>query len=434
MRESVSIVSRSAGSFIGKPVGLCLFLILAGNIGISGTEHQYIIFGILMLTVLAYLGVNGTLKREALNWHDAVAGIYVGSWLYGFLVGVVNENPTLSIIRNFAGMAVYSTYYLLTQIQFEKKRLIRVLFYSAICNIGFALLFGDWQSPADIFESTWDSAPEIVFGRKYYSIGVVVVFVLMGTIGIFYLTPKEIARKEFLLFGWSIHRRVARFILFIVSIHVAVVMPGSKGFLLAFLFLVLSGPIAHFGKQILAARFGERLYLWLGFLALVGILGYVENYHSVIWRVFSGDESGNAIRYTQSEFIIEELTWSGRGLGAPLMSGYERDELGYGFEVTYLNVLHKLGIVGCFVLFGYIYTLYRILMLLFNQRNLMNASVSLGAMSYLWPSMGNPLLFSPVASLLHCAALYLTRPEHRIPFPERKPTTKMSTAIASREK
>ena len=45
----------------------------------------------------------------------------------------------------------------------------------------------------------------------------------------------------------------------------------------------------------------------------------------------------------------------GQWLGATLNSGYSRDigGLGYGFELTYENLIHKLGVVSVFPIFIY---------------------------------------------------------------------------------
>ena len=51
------------------------------------------------------------------------------------------------------------------------------------------------------------------------------------------------------------------------------------------------------------------------------------------------------IRTERASFLIREFSPFGNGLGSSLESGYARDNTGYGFELTYLNIIHKLHVV-----------------------------------------------------------------------------------------
>lgn len=145
---------------------------------------------------------------------------------------------------------------------------------------------------------------------------------------------------------------------------------------------------------------------------------YKYNYHTLVVEMFSenndanaasGQMQANAIRYEQMNYLIDDLTFLGKGLGAGLSTGYERDGMGYGFELVYLNLIHKVGIFSILIFYSYCLTLYRAIKNLYRGYNMRYSATALGAMCFLFPSVGNSYLLSPVAVVLHCVALYLLR-------------------------
>ena len=106
--------------------------------------------------------------------------------------------------------------------------------------------------------------------------------------------------------------------------------------------------------------------LVFGFLFFVAIVLLIPD--SLILQLlytFSSEESSNNIRTEQASFLIREFSLFGSGLGSSLESGYSRDSTGYGFELTYLNIIHKLGVFSMALFLYYLSTIilivYRIL-------------------------------------------------------------------------
>ena len=149
--------------------------------------------------------------------------------------------------------------------------------------------------------------------------------------------------------------------------------------------------------------------MFVGTLVSIGIIFYLlpEQFKLQLLYTFSNKEISNSLRATQSGYLIKEFSVLGAGLGTPLQSGYVRDQTGYGFELTYLNIIHKLGLFSV-ALFGYYFaTLALLFYRIFHRKFLLGSFLSLGLMGYLIVGAGNPLLLSAAAVALHSLAVYI---------------------------
>ena len=127
--------------------------------------------------------------------------------------------------------------------------------------------------------------------------------------------------------------------------------------------------------------------------------------------IFDETALGNQIRYEQFRQLVSDWRFFGRGLGAPISSGYARPgEFKYGFELSYINLIHKLGVVAL-AYFGFI--LYSIYKVAFSSISPQEKYVAFSCLCYLVPSLGNPILFAAQLVLLHVLALHVaTRYAH----------------------
>ena len=107
--------------------------------------------------------------------------------------------------------------------------------------------------------------------------------------------------------------------------------------------------------------------------------------------------------------LISEFSLIGQGLGAELDSNYSRNDLGYGFELSYLSIIHKLGLVGVLICLIYLICLAIPLFHMIFRRENYFSWLAVGGMLFVIPSYGNPMIFGPIIVTLHCCSLYFIR-------------------------
>ena len=120
---------------------------------------------------------------------------------------------------------------------------------------------------------------------------------------------------------------------------------------------------------------------------------------------------GNAVRFEQFDKLIEDITWMGRGFGAPLSSGYARSaQFPYGFELSFVNIVHKLGVLSLLYFAFLVYSGFAVWL---SKAANAERYACLALLAYLFPSIGNPIVFAVECVFLHALALYVaTRRRH----------------------
>ena len=121
-------------------------------------------------------------------------------------------------------------------------------------------------------------------------------------------------------------------------------------------------------------------------------------------------EQSRTVRRVLNAAIVHDLTLSGKGLGAPLAAGNTREPEGYGFEQSYLNVIHKFGLFALPIFAAYALIAWRIVSAARSQRLRIfgwAASAVFGAWIL---AAGNPTLMGPISVSLQAVVLYLLRP------------------------
>jgi hypothetical protein len=180
----------------------------------------------------------------------------------------------------------------------------------------------------------------------------------------------------------------------------------SKIYIIVFLIFIFL--IAYLKKN------GMR-YLITGILASSILIFYYAPFDQLL-NFFIGIEfnDGNP-RAEQAQYLIDDFTFLGHGLGAPLSnSNYVRDGVfDYSFELTYHNLIHKLGIFSLIIFFSYGYTVFRGIELIINKNNnsKMVGGLIIILMSYALVGYGNPIIFNPICVIEHLFALALLRAE-----------------------
>jgi hypothetical protein len=329
--------------------------------------------------------------------------IWIGiiySWVYGFLLGLVNGVPIKFASRNFFGLIMYIFFPILLLI----RPTLKSLFVAVILGGGIQIFYGLVATYKRLLDPTLfiveNSLSEV---RSMYSTGFVVIFPLFVSSLAYFLVHKNI----YSIPVGSVVINLTKKIYFLGITLFALVVPAmSKGMILSTILL------AFFVEIVSLHHFLRRKVIkkaCLIFSAVLIVLGtyLVINFGDIIFHTFSSDEVSNSIRNEQYKYLVNEFSLLGSGLGAALHSGYSRDETGYGFELTYINIIHKLGICSFFLLCSYVLTLFVAFIRIWRCQLVFESIFVVGLMGYLVVGSGNPLLLSSVCVVLHCIGMYI---------------------------
>jgi len=186
--------------------------------------------------------------------------------------------------------------------------------------------------------------------------------------------------------------------LFLVNIT-AIVISNTRGLWL--------GVVAGCGILFLLQKFSYRKMVVFLLLILVGMTVLnVQEWGNLLERItsildFSNDNLSNYIRFIQSRELINEFMNHpilGGGFGATLASGYARGLMPYLFELSYLELLYKLGVVGMFL---FLLALIMILIKFSKTKNESDRFFLVSAyLSFLIISVTNPYIVSSLGMFL----------------------------------
>ncbi|MNP29767.1 hypothetical protein D3C76_1228050 [compost metagenome] len=182
----------------------------------------------------------------------------------------------------------------------------------------------------------------------------------------------------------------------------------SKGFILVFLLMFALVFLEGYFSVLRSLTIGKNLLVLTFLVLIVGVLLLLfTDVYNVILFSFSSGEGSNSIRNEQFGYLVSEWSFSGAGLGSSLVSGYQRDETGYGFELTYINLINKLGLLSIPLFLSYASTVFFGFKFFFFDGKRVTGAWVLGLMAFLIPGAGNPLLLAPVFVFMHFIAIIL---------------------------
>jgi hypothetical protein len=348
------------------------------------------------------------------------------SWLIGAIVGAIYGNLAGNIFRNFFGLLLYITYPLLKITKPRFKSVYGTILAAALVQICFALYNTNFN---DFDYYALAAAGSISDFRSSYSTGYVAIFPLFYLSLTFTASPSLLKRSNF-----PLKRLIANKIFLIVTAVCLVITPLSKGFIASCLLYSLFAAIVAFvqGKR---GGYSRTVIILVCAIVALPIYYYIpSDVIDLLTLSFSGKETGNSIRLDQYDYLVAELAWFGKGLGATLASGYSREENGYGFELIYVNLIHKLGIFVVPLFFSYLVTVFLALKDLLGKFLNESTVVALGLMGYLVVGVGNPILLSTSSVLLHCLAMYLLAHTDTVFKPTQDKIIKFSIFERSKEK
>ncbi len=363
----------------------------AGN-----TLVQYGIIIVFVAIAFFYGGVRPLLlKSNDYDFIDVIPILFFITWVYGVFVGLLNNVPDKYVFRNFGGMVFYLAFYSFYVMKLNLHSIIKSIFASAYLGIPIILYL------------TYLAFTEgqIAFGseRVLFCFLQMIIFIPFVVIyGTFFFSVGQ--NIKYLIFS----SKIALVIIMLVTYVVSVIVSFSKGMILAS--IAIMGLIFVFR---MARGLSVKLILKIGGIIAILLGGIIYlGLTSVLIELFSSREVSNATRSLQYEFLIDDLTFLGRGLGAGLTNvNYIRAvDAPYAFELTYLNLMHKFGFMSSILFAIYLFTFVKIFALFGNDenRNFLGL-ICLGLMAYVFPSIGNPFLLSPIAVICHCLTLYIIK-------------------------
>lgn len=400
---------------------LYILLILGLN---WATDFEYKVFGVvigILIIKKTYGLLQGKRIKFSTRWYDLIPLMFVIAWGYGVCVGLANGNDKEFIFRNFAGMVVYLSYYVLLFSRVSKEKIFKITCVAA-CVVLISTIILQILTIASIVDN---SIVTDIFGTvkggsstgqsRLFFVGQLTIFVLVSLIMVRILDPARYRASfntdalcsshfQFRSLLWSV-------VVLVVALYAVIIIPASKGYVLALIVLLVVLVTIFYLPKVFSGRF-KITHIFFSLLVAVGIyIMITTGYATIAQVIFDSEDISNAARYEQFYYIMDDMTLLGNGLGAVLPGSYSRSsEFAYGFELTYVNLFHKLGIVAIPLFLIYIY-MFIIIIKGFNRKDtkIIYPAASLGAMIYLFPSIGNPMLFAPQLVLLHCIALLLMR-------------------------
>lgn len=369
----------------GKSLLFVLFFLSLTTVGIGSADYQY------PIVLLAFFFLMCFRPVVRLNLITIWGGCVFLLWFYGIVVGVVRGNNPEGIVRNFAGMFLYlPLVIILSAARIRLDRLISFFNFLSIAYapLAFYFIFSNYKGLGD-FDHVGVSA-----FRLYYSIGIFVYFPVMSV----YIFG--------LFFGFKKYSSKCNSVGALLGI-IFLMASASKGFFMSFILLagvIVTSSLSHSVRKCTLSGV-NLIFMIFCFSILLFFGGQIVDVIDVLIN-FESDPSHP--RVVQSLELIKSFSVSGIGLGGVLDSGYTRDSLGYGMELSYHAIISKFGVIAGFfvILLSTLPLFVSIVRLIFSP--MPRYAFSLGCSVFLVAAWGNPFIFAPLMVLMSCLAFDLS--------------------------
>lgn len=364
------------------------------------TIVYYSFFVVFFILFVVY--VFSKMKLVKLQKFDLIALSFILVWIYGIIIGLIRGNERQYVFANFAGLICYFMYFIFVNYRIDQNRLIKFLLLAG-------LLLSLLSSIGMLSYQTGIRVPSFLSGNisfsstgqvRIYTATLPVAFSLLGiSFYQFLFTKKDI---RFL----NLHKKNYAFLLFIISFFSIFIVTASKGFTLGGVSIIFIIILFSYGSQITRKKIHISFILFI-ILLLFGIITFIQlGYFNIITEMFSTEDIANIARYTQLDYIIDDLTFWGNGLGSIVPGFISNSESPYGYELIYFNIIHKFGILSIILFFNWIYMFIYLFRKCWNNINLINNVIMLSSLGYLFTSIGNPIVFHPSLVMMNAITLY----------------------------
>ena len=103
-----------------------LFIVLTGSLSTYESDSKVYI-AVVAYMLLFFLYVLFWKKIDIVRYPIIVSVIMLTVWIYGLFLGLFNENNTVSVLRNFAGMSVYLLVFPLLNTGISNKKYMKLV-------------------------------------------------------------------------------------------------------------------------------------------------------------------------------------------------------------------------------------------------------------------------------------------------------------------
>lgn len=330
-------------------------------------------------------------------------------WVYGIIRGAFLGNNTSYIVANFAGLICYITYFIFSTLKYRIKLLESILL---ICGITVSLIAA-FRFIAFFLGINYSAlSPILGEGMGISSTGQIriyfstqaISYVLLGLSYMVCLFP--IKNKYINCF---FKNRLFAFICFSLSISSLMFFSASKGFVLGVIIIISVMTFLYGLKPAFNGRISRGvLGLFILGIILIILLERLE-YISIIDQMFDKNDESNSARYEQLTFMMKDMSFLGKGLGAEVIGSIRSFDAPYGFELTFINIIHKFGIFSLVLFYGWYYMIKQSLINIYKKKHLTESIIIFSSIGYFFPSIGNPMLFHPSLVILNSCAFYILR-------------------------
>lgn len=399
--------------------------ILCAEVGISSTDHIYLGFFIYIYVAtiiilstytraVSYFNSTKNILPLKLRSIDLIPATFIFVWFYGLIVGLASGNDIVAITRNFAGMVLYSSYFILRMSNLSSRFYISIFVVSTFVNIVIPIA-AIVASGGEVKYSV-DEVGLMAF-RFYFSPSqsVLLPAYALSLCAIFIRPRRDLSASLTL---WHLFRGWRKYLTLVLCVVAGPIASVSKGLILAFsiasTFTILAVLTRRFSRYKEVRRsIRTAILVVLLFVLIVGVVSLItSDFGRVLMDAFSSEHEGNSLRNEQRIELLGDINFYGHGLGAALSSGYSRDGLGYGFELSFENVIHKFGIASIFIFAAYVASFWHFFKAIFIPRLFVAGVAGFSGMLYLVPAAGNPTLFAPVCVALHISLLLFLQAEN----------------------
>lgn len=364
------------------------------------TGVYYAFFAVFVGLFVVY--VFSRMKLVKLQKVDLIALSFILVWIYGIIIGLIRGNEKQYIFANFAGLVCYFMYFIFVNYKIDKNRLIKFvllagLLLSLLSSIGMLSYQTGIRVPSFLSGNiTFSSTGQV----RIYTATLPVAFSLLGVS--FYQILYSNKDFSFL----NLHKKKYAYLLFIISFFSIFIVTASKGFTLGGVSIIFIIFLFSYGSQITRKKIHISFVLFI-ILLLFGIITFNQlGYFNILTEMFSTEDIANIARYTQLDYIIDDITFWGNGLGSIVPGFISNRESPYGYELIYFNIIHKFGIFSIILFFNWIYMFIYLFRKCWNNKNTVNNVIMLSSLGYLFTSIGNPIVFHPSLVMLNAITLY----------------------------
>ena len=363
------------------------------------TEVYYVFFIPIPILLFVWICINNY-RVPLLALEDKIALSFILVWLYGVIIGFIRGNQTNYIIANFAGMVCYLSYFCFSYFKCNIHTLNRILLWSGLIISLYAILklFSYIYGISIPFIDS-DVGTSSTGQLRVYFTTLSISYTLLGA-SFYSFTHKDSSSSSFL------NIKIFSFICMVLTIAVFFFVSSSKGFLLGAAILIIIIGLGEHVVNLFHGKLNSNLLLLLLLLFIIVFFLYYYEYFSIVDMMFDKEDASNSTRYDQLVYLLDDCSWIGKGVGA-VVPGIVRSEDGpYGFELTYINLVHKFGIFSLILFVNWAYMFVVLIKMILRRQHRLNAIIALSALGYLFPSIGNPMLMHPSLVVLNCLSLY----------------------------